>query len=64
MSRVDFSDLADFDAHEDVRVFEFDDLGARAIIAVHSTYRGPAVGGCRVWPYPLAAPALTDSRAA
>ena len=58
---MDFSDLTDFDAHEDVRVFDFDDLGARAIIAVHSTYRGPAAGGCRVWPYPQLAPALTDA---
>ena len=58
---MDFSDTPDFDAHEDVRVFEFDALGARAIIAVHSTYRGPAAGGCRVWRYPLLAPALTDA---
>lgn len=58
---MDFSDIPDFDAHEDVRLFDFDELGARAIIAVHSTFRGPAVGGCRVWRYPLLAPALTDA---
>ena len=58
---MDVSDIPDFDAHEDVRVFEFDELGARAIIAVHSTWRGPAAGGCRVWAYPQLAPALTDA---
>ena len=58
---MDFSDIPDFDAHEDVRLFDFEELGARAIIAVHSTYRGPAAGGCRVWSYPLLAPALTDA---
>jgi leucine dehydrogenase len=58
---VDLSDTPDFDAHEDVCVFDFDDLGARAVIAIHSTYRGPAAGGCRVWPYPTLAPALTDA---
>jgi len=53
-------DAADFDDHEMVR---FHDLGAgaRAIIAVHSTHRGPAVGGCRVWRYPVATQALSDA---
>ncbi|MGD9925335.1 MAG: Glu/Leu/Phe/Val dehydrogenase dimerization domain-containing protein [Hyphomicrobiaceae bacterium] len=31
-----------------------------AIIAVHSTALGPALGGLRVWPYPNEAAALTD----
>jgi leucine dehydrogenase len=59
--RVNAQDAIDFDDHEMVRLFEFDDLGALAIIAVHSTYRGQAAGGCRVWRYPVAAQALTDA---
>jgi leucine dehydrogenase len=58
---VDISETPDFDAHEDVRLFELDGVGAHAIIAIHSTYRGPAAGGCRVWRYPVAADALTDA---
>jgi leucine dehydrogenase len=34
--------------------------GLRAIIALHSTVRGPAFGGCRMWPYASEAAALTD----
>ena len=26
-------------------------VGLQAIIAVHNTQRGPAIGGCRMWPY-------------
>ncbi len=55
------ADLPDFDAHEDVRIFELDPRGALAIIAIHSTHLGPAVGGCRVWPYRSNAEALTDA---
>ena len=34
--------------------------GLQAIIAVHNTQRGPAIGGCRMWPYESADAALTD----
>jgi leucine dehydrogenase len=50
-----------FDAHERV-VFGHDAAsGLRAIIAVHSTSRGPAAGGCRFWEYRSSAEALTDA---
>jgi leucine dehydrogenase len=35
--------------------------GLRAIIAVHDTSRGPALGGCRVWPYENESAALEDA---
>lgn len=35
--------------------------GLRAIIAVHSTRRGPAVGGVRMWPYATLDEALRDA---
>jgi leucine dehydrogenase len=41
----------DFDDHEQV-VFARDAMaGLTAIIAVHSTALGPALGGCRIWKY-------------
>jgi leucine dehydrogenase len=35
--------------------------GLRAIIAVHSTRLGPAVGGVRMWPYATLEEALADA---
>jgi leucine dehydrogenase len=49
-----------FDAHEQVRFFFDRDSGLRAIVAIHDTTLGPAVGGCRMWPYGSEAEALTD----
>ncbi|MCF3936133.1 amino acid dehydrogenase [Acuticoccus sp. M5D2P5] len=49
-----------FDGHEEV-VFSFDDAtGLKAIVAIHNTRRGAALGGCRVWPYATSEEALTD----
>ena len=50
----------EFDGHERV-VFGHDAAsGLRAIIAIHNTNLGPALGGCRMWPYASEAEALTD----
>ena len=54
-------DAPDFDAHEGVHFFDDAASGLRAIIAVHSTHRGPAAGGCRWWTYADDAAALTDA---
>lgn len=35
--------------------------GLRAIVAVHSTSLGPAVGGCRFYPYASEASAAIDA---
>jgi leucine dehydrogenase len=35
--------------------------GLRAIIAIHNTNRGPALGGCRMWHYASEDEALTDA---
>ncbi len=51
----------DFDEHEKVVVRHDLGTGLRAIIAVHNTSRGPALGGCRMWPYASAADAMTDA---
>ncbi len=38
-------------AHEQVMLCHDEAVGYRAIIAIHSTALGPAVGGTRLWPY-------------
>ena len=49
-----------FDDHEQV-VFFFDRAsGLKAIVALHDTTLGPAIGGCRMWPYASEAEAVTD----
>jgi leucine dehydrogenase len=49
-----------FDGHEGVHAFYDEKTGLKAIIAVHSTARGPACGGTRMWPYESAEAALED----
>ena len=49
-----------FDDHEKVLFATDAATGLRAILAVHSTARGPAVGGCRMWSYESSTDALTD----
>ena len=50
----------EFDQHEQVSFFNDPETGLKAIIAVHSTNLGPALGGCRMWDYASDADAVTD----
>ena len=50
-----------FAGHESVHHFFDAKTGLRAIIAVHSTRRGPSAGGCRMWPYDTAEAGLIDA---
>jgi leucine dehydrogenase len=54
-------DLPDFDHHESVHLFDDAKTGLQAIIAIHSTHRGPAAGGTRFWHYADKQAALTDA---
>lgn len=56
-----FFDLADFDDHEQVVFCSDEASGLKAIIAVHSTVLGAAVGGCRLWDYASDEEALVDA---
>ncbi|MCW8833025.1 MAG: amino acid dehydrogenase [Colwellia sp.] len=56
-----FFDLADFDNHEQVVFCSDEASGLKAIIAVHNTKLGPAVGGCRMWDYASDEDALIDA---
>ncbi len=46
--------------HEEVAFFNNEAAGLRCIIAIHSTKLGPALGGCRLWPYKSMDDALFD----
>lgn len=53
-------DHPDYDQHELVAYKDDPDSGLRAIIAIHSTRLGPALGGCRMYPYVTNDRALSD----
>ena len=55
------SRLADFDGHERVWLGEDEARGLTAIVAIHNTALGPALGGTRIWPHPTFDAALTDA---
>ncbi|WP_142848287.1 Glu/Leu/Phe/Val dehydrogenase dimerization domain-containing protein [Telmatospirillum sp. J64-1] len=53
-------DAPDFDQHELVLHCQDRASGLRALIALHDTTLGPALGGCRMWPYGSEDDALRD----
>lgn len=46
--------------HEEVVFFHHQPSGLKAIVAIHNTTLGPALGGLRMWPYQNEQEALTD----
>ncbi|MFY9330930.1 MAG: Glu/Leu/Phe/Val dehydrogenase dimerization domain-containing protein [Candidatus Nanopelagicales bacterium] len=54
-------DLPEFDDHEQVCVGRDRDAGLFGVVAIHSTARGPALGGCRMVPYQSGADAYVDA---
>jgi leucine dehydrogenase len=50
----------EFDGHEQVSFFHDAATGLRAVIAVHNTALGPALGGCRMWAYESEEHAVRD----
>ncbi|MBS0194441.1 MAG: Glu/Leu/Phe/Val dehydrogenase [Proteobacteria bacterium] len=55
-----FEHLAKF-GHEEVVFCHNPDAGLKAIIAIHNTVLGPALGGTRMWPYKNDEEALNDA---
>jgi leucine dehydrogenase len=49
-----------FDGHQEVIFVRDRESGLKAIIAIHDTRLGPALGGCRIWPFESEAAALRD----
>ncbi len=55
-----FDYMADH-GHEKVLMFQNEDVGLRAVLAIHSTVLGPAAGGCRMWTYASDLDAMEDA---
>ena len=55
-----FEAMAGEGDHEQIVFCKNEDAGLRAIIAIHDTTLGPALGGCRMWPYKTEEEALID----
>ena len=53
------SELREY-GHEQVIFVNNEEANLKAIIAIHDTTLGPALGGCRMWPYASEEEALTD----
>jgi leucine dehydrogenase len=47
--------------YEDLVTCRDERSGLQAVIAIHDTTRGPAVGGCRMWPYASLGEAIDDA---
>lgn len=54
------SKMEEFD-HEQVVFFQDREIGLKAIVAIHSTVLGPALGGTRMWNYATEEDALRDA---
>lgn len=55
-----FSELADYE-HEQIVFCSRPDVGLKAIIAIHDTTLGPALGGVRMWSYASEKEAIHDA---
>lgn len=59
-SRFSLFDRIETKEHEQVVVCSDPKVGLRAIIAIHNTTLGPALGGTRMWPYESEQDAIRD----
>jgi leucine dehydrogenase len=57
---VELFDTCQESGHEQIVFCNNNDVGLRAIIAIHDTVLGPALGGTRMWPYETEEEALRD----
>ena len=55
-----FKNIERYGNHEQVVFFHEPSVNLKGIIAIHSTTLGPALGGCRMWPYADEQSALVD----
>ncbi|MBI4224313.1 MAG: leucine dehydrogenase, partial [Deltaproteobacteria bacterium] len=59
MSTAVLAQMREYD-HEEVVFFQDKSVGLRAIVAIHDTTLGPALGGTRMWHYANEDEALKD----
>ncbi|MEI6417382.1 MAG: Glu/Leu/Phe/Val dehydrogenase dimerization domain-containing protein, partial [Verrucomicrobiota bacterium] len=57
---MNFFNNSAFNKHEQVSFFYDQVTGLKAIVAIHNTNLGPALGGCRMWDYASDEDALYD----
>ena len=55
-----FESIKQYGQHEQLIFFNEPSVNLKGIIAIHSTALGPALGGCRMWPYTSEKDALLD----
>jgi len=58
---LEAASLPSFDGHENIWCGRDEDRGLTAIVAIHNTKLGPALGGTRLWPHESFEAALTDA---
>jgi leucine dehydrogenase len=58
---MELFDTCQESGHEQIVFCNNNDVGLRAIIAIHDTTLGPALGGTRMWPYETEEAALRDA---
>lgn len=58
---VKIFELMEKEGHEQVHFLQEKSSGLKAIIAIHDTTLGPALGGCRMWPYATEDEAVMDA---
>ncbi|WEX09939.1 Glu/Leu/Phe/Val dehydrogenase dimerization domain-containing protein [Chelativorans sp. AA-79] len=58
---ADAAELPSFDGHERVWCGRDERRGLTAIVAIHDTTLGPALGGTRIWPHESFEAAVTDA---
>jgi leucine dehydrogenase len=58
---MELFDTCQESGHEQIIFCNNNDVGLRAIIAIHDTTLGPALGGTRMWPYETEEQALRDA---
>lgn len=58
---LDLFEVMQQEGHEALHFFSDPKSGLRALIAIHSTKLGPALGGCRMWPYRGVEEAIRDA---
>jgi leucine dehydrogenase len=61
MEKTEIFDYMSTNGHEKVLLFQNEDIGLRAVLAIHSTVLGPAAGGCRMWTYADDLAAMEDA---
>lgn len=55
-----FNYIEQYGDHEQIMFFQDASVNLKGIIAIHNTTLGPALGGCRIWPYKSEEAALVD----